>query len=106
MHALGLSFGFGLVTASILALASVGLTLQFGVTNFVNFAYGDFMTLGAYLSWVANSQLHLNIWLSMAFAAVLMGFVALLLGRYLFAPFTRKFTNLFYILIVTFGVSL
>jgi branched-subunit amino acid ABC-type transport system permease component len=47
MHLFVLSLGFGLVTASVLALASVGLTLQFGVTNYVNFAYGDFLTLGA-----------------------------------------------------------
>jgi len=37
-----LSFGFGLITASILAIASVWLpTLQFGVTNVLNLAYGD-----------------------------------------------------------------
>jgi branched-subunit amino acid ABC-type transport system permease component len=106
MHAFELSVGFGLVTASILALASLGLTLQFGVTNFVNFAYGDFMTLGAYLAWVVNAKLHWNVWGSMVFGALAMGVVALLFGRYLFAPFTRRFTNLFYILIVTFGLSL
>lgn len=73
-----LSIGFGLVTASILALASMGLTLQFGVTNFVNFAYGDFLTLGAYFSWVANVKLHLNIWLAMAIGALGMGVAAAL----------------------------
>lgn len=106
MHALGLSVGFGLVTASILALASLGLTLQFGVTNFVNFAYGDFMTLGAYLSWVANTQFHWDIWGAMAFAAVGVAVISTLLGRFLLTPFSRRFSNLFYILIVTFGLSL
>jgi len=36
MHLVLLSFGFGLVTASLLALAAVGFTLQFSVTNILN----------------------------------------------------------------------
>jgi len=101
-----LSIGFGLVTASILILATMGLTLQFGVTNFVNFAYGDFLTLGAYFSWVANAKLHMNIWVAMVIGSLAMGLVAALLGRFLLGPFTRRFKNLFYVMIVTFGLSL
>jgi branched-subunit amino acid ABC-type transport system permease component len=101
-----LSVGFGLVTASILALAAMGLTLQFGVTNFVNFAYGDFLTLGAYLSWVANVELHANIWLALALGALGTGVFAALIGRFLLGPFARRFRNLFYVMIVTFGLSL
>jgi branched-subunit amino acid ABC-type transport system permease component len=101
-----LSVGFGLVTASILALAAMGLTLQFGVTNFVNFAYGDFLTLGAYLSWVANVKLHANIWLALVLGALGSGVIAALIGRFLLGPFARRFRNLFYVMIVTFGLSL
>ena len=39
MHFLGPAIGYGLVTASILALAAVGFTLQFSVTNRLNLAY-------------------------------------------------------------------
>ena len=48
------AIGFGLVTASILALAAVAISLQVSVTNFINFAYGDFMTFGAYIAWVVG----------------------------------------------------
>ncbi|MGH9107575.1 MAG: branched-chain amino acid ABC transporter permease [Acidimicrobiales bacterium] len=106
MSSLGLSVGFGLITASILAIASVGLTLQFGVTNYVNFAYGDFMSLGGYLSWKFNTALDLNIWVAMVCGAVCMGFVGVLIDRFILSPFTRRFSNLFYVLIVTFGLSL
>ena len=34
------SIGFGLITAAVLALAAVGFTLQFAVTNVLNLAYG------------------------------------------------------------------
>lgn len=84
----------------------MGLTLQFGVTNFVNFAYGDFLTLGAYLSWVFNAKVHANIWLAMTAGALATGLAAALLGRFLLGPFARRFTNLFYVMIVTFGLSL
>src|ERR1035441_7343487 len=66
------SIGFGLVTASILALAAVGLTLQFGMTNYVNFAYGDFMTLGAYLTWTLNVGLGWPFWPALFVGALLM----------------------------------
>lgn len=107
MHQFVLSIGFGLVTASVLAVAAVGLSLQFGITNYVNFAYGDFMALGAFFSYDLNSlYLHLNIWLAGAIGSLLMGAVAVLLNKYLLSPFARKFSKPFYVLIVTFGLSL
>ena len=57
------TIGFGIVTASILALAAVGLTLQFSVTGVVNFAFGDLMTLAAYTAWLVNTGLHWNVWI-------------------------------------------
>jgi len=38
------SIGFGLVSAAVLAIASVGFTLQFAVTNVLNLAYTAVMT--------------------------------------------------------------
>ena len=107
MHQFGLAVGFGLVSASVIALAAVGLSLQFGITNYINFAYGDFMALGAYLSWELNSGvLHWNIWLATVAGSLIMGAVAVLINRLLLAPFARRFDKLFYVLIVTFGLSL
>ena len=66
MQLFWLSFGFGLVTASVLAISAVGLSLQFGITNYINFAYGDFMALGAYITYVLNNEvLHWNIWVAL-----------------------------------------
>jgi len=102
-----LSFGFGLVTASVLAIAAVGLSLQFGITNYINFAYGDFMALGAYLTYELNvSFLHWNVWFALVGGSLLMGAIAVLLNRFLLSPFARRFEKSFYVLIVTFGLSL
>ncbi len=106
MHLFLLSLGFGLVTASVLAIAAVGLTLQFGVTNYVNFAYGDFLTLGAYLTWTFNGGLGWNFWLSLVVGSLLVGAIALAISQLILEPFVRKGGPLLHILIVTFGLSL
>jgi branched-chain amino acid transport system permease protein len=41
----------GLLVGGVYALMSVGLALIFGVMRVVNFAQGDFMMLGMYLTW-------------------------------------------------------
>ncbi len=58
----------GIAVGSIIALAAVGLTLTFGILRLSNFAHGDFLTLGAYLTWLINT-IGVNIWLSMILAA-------------------------------------
>ncbi|MBN3908647.1 MAG: branched-chain amino acid ABC transporter permease [Nostoc sp. NMS1] len=59
----------GIAVGSIIALAAVGLTLTYGILRLSNFAHGDFLTLGAYFTWLINS-IGVNIWLSMILAAV------------------------------------
>ena len=105
MSVLALSFGFGLITASVLALAAVGLSLQFGVTNYINFAYGEFLTLGAYLAWTLN-HFGINIYVSIVVAAVAIGVFGVLLNQFLLKPFTKKGVPLLFLLVVTFGLSL
>ena len=58
----------GIAVGSIIALAAVGLTLTYGILRLSNFAHGDFLTLGAYLTWLINT-IGVNIWLSMIVAA-------------------------------------
>jgi branched-subunit amino acid ABC-type transport system permease component len=107
MQQFWLAFGFGLVTASVLALAAVGLSLQFGITNYINFAYGDFMALGAFMTYGLNTEvLHLNVWIALVGGSLGMGVLAVLLNHFLLSPFARRFNKSFYVLIVTFGLSL
>jgi neutral amino acid transport system permease protein len=47
----------GIAVGSIIALAAVGLTLTNGILRLPNFAHGDFMTLGAYLALLFDTQL-------------------------------------------------
>lgn len=100
------SIGFGLVTASVIAIGAVGLTLQFGITNFVNFAYGELLTLGAYVGYYCTVVLHLNLAVAILAAIVVTGALAVVLNEVIFTPFIKTKARLFIMLIVTIGVSL
>lgn len=98
------SIGFGLVTASILALAAVGFTLQFGITNILNLAYGDVMTAAAYIGWVVNhhgGSIAVSLLAGAGFGAI----SSFLLNRLIYTPFLRRGTNLFGMVIVTLSVG-
>lgn len=97
--------GFGLVTASILALCAVGLSLQFGVTNYINFAIGSLLTLGAYFAWVANTH-GVNIWVAMLIGGVSTAILSVLLNLGIMRHFVKRKYPVFFMLIVMFGLAL
>ena len=46
----------GLLIGGIYALVSIGVTLIFGVVKIVNFAQGEFVMIGMYISFFLSSQ--------------------------------------------------
>ncbi len=98
---------FGVVDAAVLAVAAVGFTLQFGVTNYFNFGYSEWLTFGAFVAFTFNvTPFHLNIWVAMAIAAVATAILSFALNRAIFMPFVRRRSEPLYILIVTLAVGL
>ena len=95
----------GIAIGSILALAAIGLTLTYGILNLSNFAHGDFMTLGAYLTWLANVN-GLNIWLSM-FLGAGGTIIAMLIAEYLlWRPMRDRRANSTTLIIISIGLAL
>lgn len=41
---------WGLILGAVIALGAIGLTLVYGILRFANFAHGDLMTVGAYIT--------------------------------------------------------
>ena len=105
MNTLVPAIGFGLVTASILAVAGVGFTLQFGVTNILNLAYGDIMTAAAFVAYLVTSA-GFSVWLALVAGAGFGSVFSVLLNRCIYTPFVRRGTRLFGMIIVTIAVSL
>jgi branched-subunit amino acid ABC-type transport system permease component len=99
------AIGFGIVTASILAVAGVGFTLQFGVTNILNLAYGDIMTAAAFVAYLVTRE-GISVWLALVAGAAFGAVFSVLLNRGIYTPFVRHGTRLFGMIIVTIAVSL
>jgi branched-subunit amino acid ABC-type transport system permease component len=99
------ALGFGLISASVIAIAAVGFTMQFGITNMINLAYGEVMIVCAYAAWFVN-RAGVNVWLAMVAAALVGAALSFLVNRVLYAPFQRKGTNLIGMVIVSLAASL
>ncbi|MEA2211898.1 MAG: branched-chain amino acid transport system permease protein [Solirubrobacteraceae bacterium] len=99
------SIGFGLVSAAVLALAAVGFTLQFAVTNILNLAYGGVMVVSAYAAYALNNH-GVSIWIA-AVAAVLTGAaLSVFLNNVIYTPFQRRGTSPIAMVIVALGMTL
>lgn len=98
--------GFGLASAAVLCLAALGFTLQAGITNVVNLAYGTNLTVGAFGALVGETVFHLDIWLAMLLGALIMGFLSVFLNRAVIDPFIRRGTRHFQMMLVTFALSI
>ena len=99
------AIGFGLVTASVLAIASVGFTLQFGVTDVLNLAYGAIMILGAFLAYLVNGH-GISVWLGMLVAIAACSVVSVLLNGVIYTPFQRRGASPITMVIVSLGMTL
>lgn len=105
MNQIVLSLGFGLVTASILAIGAVGFTLQFGVTNLFNLAFGENMTVAAFAAYLVRTTFGWNMWLAMAVGGLAGMLLSLLISRLIFLPFLQRGTSQFAMVMVTVAVS-
>lgn len=95
----------GLAVGSVLALAAIGLTLTYGILRLSNFAHGDFMTLGAYFTWLINAQ-GLNIWLSMILGSV-GTIIAMLISEFvLWKPMRDRRASSTTLIIISIGLAL
>jgi branched-subunit amino acid ABC-type transport system permease component len=99
------ALGFGLVSVSVIAIAAVGFTMQFGITNMINLAYGEVMIVSAYAAYYLN-RTGISIWIALLFAAGVGAVLSFLLNRFLYAPFQRKGTAPIGMVIVALAASL
>lgn len=99
------AFGFGLVSMSVIAIAAVGFTMQFGITNMINLAYGEVMISAAYLAYYLNKA-GVSIWIGMVAGALFGAVFSFLLNRVVYSPFMRKGTANLGMVIVSLAVSL
>ena len=99
------SVGFGLVTAAVLAIAAVGFTLQFGVTDVLNLAFGAVMILGAFLAYYVNSH-GISVWYGLVIAMAAGAVVSVVINSGVYTPFQRRGASPITMVIVSLGITL
>ncbi len=99
------SVGFGLITAAVLAIAAVGFTLQFAVTDVLNLAFAAIMTAGAFIAYWVN-QAGVSVWLALIVAMAACSALSVLLNLVVYAPFQRRGSSPITIVIVSLGMAL
>jgi branched-subunit amino acid ABC-type transport system permease component len=99
------SIGFGLVTASILAISGVGFTMQFGVTSVFNLAYASIMGLAAFVAYDINAA-GANIWLGAVGGVAAGALVSAAASRLIVRPFARRKQSAWGTALVTLGLGI
>ncbi|MCU1432763.1 MAG: inner-rane translocator [Actinotalea sp.] len=96
----------GLVFGTLLALASVGLSLIFGTTGLSNFAHGEQVTLGAILAYVFTQLVGLPLVVSGTLAVIIAAASGYLQDAGIWAPLRRMRVGMTQQLIVTIGLAI
>ena len=95
----------GLVAAGYFSLGAVGLTLVFGALRIINFAHGDLLTLGAYLT-LGMTSLGLPFWPAAVVAIAATAGVALVLDWIVWEPIRRQRANALQLFLVAIGLAM
>lgn len=77
---------FGLVIGSYIALGAIGFTLVYGLVNMINFAHGEFITIGAFAGYLAVVVGGLSLPVALVVALVVAAAVGWAIARVTFEP--------------------
>jgi branched-subunit amino acid ABC-type transport system permease component len=95
----------GLLEAAPLVLAAIGFTLIFCLNGFINVAYSENITLGAYFAVIFNSMLGWNFYLSIIPASLLSGAFSVLTYLLVFRPAFKRGVGKTELIILSVGLS-
>ncbi len=79
----------GLITGGIYAVVAMGLNLQYGLMRIMNISHGEFLMVGAYLTWWAQTVLQVNPLVFLPVVAAVLFVVGLVVYRLCFRPIMR-----------------
>ena len=93
----------GISLGSVYAIIALGYTMVYGIAKMLNFAHGDVIMVGGYISFCAISYLNLPGWLSLLLAVLVCTVLGVVIEGLAYKPL-RQATSLA-VLITAIGVS-
>jgi len=105
LHNFGQATVDGAVTGSYFAVGAVGLTLIYGILKLVNFAYGDYMTLGAYSALLLNVTAGLPLIVAVIGAVAVVAAFSVGLELILWRPMRRRRAGISQLMILSLGLA-
>ena len=84
----------GLITGGIYALVALGLNLQYGLMRILNIAHGEFLMLGAYLTWMVQTSFGISPLLMIPLSFVVLMGMGLLIHWLYFRRLTATSPNI------------
>lgn len=84
----------GLITGGIYALVALGLNLQYGLMRILNIAHGEFLMLGAYLTWMVQTSFGISPFLMIPVSFVILMGMGLLIHWLCFRRLTATSPNI------------
>ncbi len=95
----------GVLEASPLILAAMGFTLIYYLNGFINFAYGESITYGAYFAALFNVSFGIGFYWSIVPAALLAGGLSVATYLFLFRPAFKRGVKPTEMIILSIGLS-
>ncbi len=93
----------GVSLGSVYAIIALGYTMVYGIAKMLNFAHGDVIMIGAYISFCTTQYLGYPVWLSIVLAMLVCTLLGILIERLAYKPL-RNAPSLA-VLITAIGVS-
>lgn len=94
----------GMRYGSILMLGAIGLTLTYRIMNFANFAHGDLITWGAYITWTFKVMLGLPLFVSALLAVVITPWISIAIDRLVYRRLRKSAAAIS--IMASFGIAL
>ena len=93
----------GLSLGSVYAIIALGYTMVYGISKMLNFAHGDVIMVGGYISFCMTMYVGLNGWLALLVAIAVCTLLGILIERLAYRPL--RGTGSLAVLITAIGVS-
>lgn len=93
----------GLSLGSVYAIIALGYTMVYGISKMLNFAHGDVIMVGGYISFIATANMGMPGWIGLIVAIIVCTCLGILIERLAYRPL--RGTGSLAVLITAIGVS-